>query len=121
MVSTRTNSAAKSNPEQLVAFGKDQAEAMLNAQKDLFEVYEEAGHTWLSHVKLEVDLWSKLATKLAGTRSAPEALGAYQESVTQWMQLATEDGKRLFDECQKVAQIVAQSASSGWRSPGSSL
>jgi hypothetical protein len=72
-------------------FGSERTEAMINMQKELLEAYEQASRTWLARVKSEADLWSELATKLAATRSVPDALGAYQECVTQRMQLAAED------------------------------
>jgi hypothetical protein len=94
--------------------GKEQTEGMLAMQKELLAAYEQASRAWLTRVKSEVDLWSGLATKLAGTRSAPDALGAYQECITQRMQMAAEDGRRLSDECQKVMQTIARSLSNGW-------
>ena len=64
--------------------------------------------------KSEVDLRSGLANRLTATRSAPEALQAYQECVTQRMQMAADDGRRLFEECQKVSQKVTGALSNGW-------
>ena len=94
--------------------GKEQTEAMLGMQKELLDAYEQASRAWLARVKSEVDLWSELATKLAGTRSVPDALGAYQECVSQRMQMAAEDGRRLSDDCQKVLQTITRSLSNGW-------
>jgi hypothetical protein len=87
---------------------------MLGMQKELLAAYEQASRAWLGRVKSEVDLWSGLAIKLAATRSAPDALGAYQECITQRMQMAAEDGRRLSDECQKVMQTITRSLSNGW-------
>jgi len=84
-------------------------------QKELLDAYEQASRAWLARVKSEVDLWSELTTKLAGTRSVPDALGAYQECVAQRMQMAAEDGRRLSDDCQKVLQTITRSLSNGWR------
>ena len=63
--------------------GKEQTEAMLGMQQELLAACEQASRAWLARVKSEVDLWSELATKLTKTRSAPEALSAYQECVAQ--------------------------------------
>jgi hypothetical protein len=82
---------------------------MLKMQKDLLEAYDRASQVWLARVKSEVDLWSELTTKLATTRSFPEALEAYQKLVVQRMQLATADGKQLFDECQKITSQITRS------------
>jgi len=90
-----------------------------NLQKELFEVYEQASRAWLDRVKSEMALWSELSTKLSATRSVPEALGVYQKCVAQRMQMAAEDGRKLFDECQNITQKITRVMSNGWSSPGS--
>jgi hypothetical protein len=102
---------------QFPDLGKEGAHAMLNVQKELLDAYEQASRVWLARVKTEADFWSDLASKLTATRSVPEALGAYQESVAQRMQMAAEDGRRLFDECQKITQKLSGSLAT-W-TPGS--
>jgi len=94
-------------------FGKEQTDAMLGVQKELLEACEQASRAWLDRIKSEVDLWSGLATKLASTRSGPEALSAYQECLTQRMQMAAEDWRRLSDDYQKVMLTMTQSATNG--------
>ena len=79
-----------------------------NLQKELSETYEQASRAWLSRVNSEIALWSELATKLSATRSIPEALEVYQKCVAQRMQMAVEDGQRLFDECRKITQRITQ-------------
>jgi hypothetical protein len=49
----------------------EQTEAMLDAQKEFFGAYEDAGRAWLARVQSEVDLWSGLAARLTATRSVP--------------------------------------------------
>lgn len=99
---------------QFSKLGKEQTEATLAVQKELLEAYERASQTWLARVKSEVDLWSELASKLAATRSVPEALQAYQECVAQRMKMAAEDGQRLSEESQKIVSRITRSLSSGW-------
>ena len=94
--------------------GKEQTDAMLGMQKGLFEAYEQASGAWLARVKSEVELWSELANKLAATRSAPEAMQAYQQCVAQRMQMAAEDGRRMTEDCQKIMSKVGHSFSNGW-------
>jgi hypothetical protein len=93
---------------------KEQTDAMAGMQRELLDAYEQASRAWLARVKSEVDLWSGLANRLTATRSAPEALEAYQQCVTQRMQMAADDGRRLFEECQKVSQKVTGALSNGW-------
>ncbi len=85
--------------------------AMLNLQREVLDAYEQASRAWLARVQSEVDLWSGLAAKLSSTRSVPEALEAYQKFVTQRMQMAAEDGQRLFDECRKISSGINRSLS----------
>jgi hypothetical protein len=84
-------------------------ERMRNLQKELLETYEQASRAWLDRVKSEVELWSRLGTKLTATCSVPEAMEAYHKCVAQRMQMAAEDGKRLFDECRNITQKIAGS------------
>jgi 16S rRNA U1498 N3-methylase RsmE len=93
--------------------GKEETEAMLGMQKELLEACEQASRAWLARVKSEVDLWSELAAKLTKTRSAPEALSAYQECVAQRMQMAAEDWQRLSDDYQRIMQTISQSPVNG--------
>ena len=95
--------------------GQQRSEAMVNMQKELLDVYEQASRAWLARVKSEVDLWSELAAKLSATRSMPEALELYQKFVTQRMQMAAQDGRQLVEDCQKITQKVTRSLSgNGW-------
>jgi hypothetical protein len=75
-------------PSELLPFGTPQTKAMLNLQKDLMELYEQSSRAWLDRAKSEMELWSGLANKLTGTRSVPEAMEAYQNCVTEQMQIA---------------------------------
>jgi hypothetical protein len=64
-------------------------------------------------VKSEVEFWSDLASKLSATRSVPEAMEAYQKSAAQRMQMATEDGRRLTEDYQRIIQKFSGSLSNG--------
>ena len=66
-------------------------------------------------MKSEVELWTELATKLSSTRSLPDALGTYQRCVTQRMQMAAEDGRRMSDEYQRFLQKFPRLLPNGWQ------
>jgi vacuolar-type H+-ATPase subunit E/Vma4 len=87
---------------------------MLNMQKELLDAYEQASRAWLDRVKSETEFWSDLARKVSTTRNPSEALAAYQESVAQRMQMAAEDGRRLFEECQKISEKLSRSLPKAW-------
>ena len=88
-------------------FGKAHTNAMLNLQKDLIELYEQASRAWLDRAKSEMERWSGLAAKLISTRSLPDAMEAYQKCVAEQMQMAADDGRRFFDDCQMITQKIA--------------
>jgi hypothetical protein len=97
----------------MFGMGKDQTDAMVNMQKELLSAYEQASRSWLARVKSEVDLWTELAEKLGKTQSLPEALGAYQQCVAQRVQMAAEDGRRLFEDYQALMQKITRPMSDG--------
>ena len=105
-------SSARGKSGATASSAQEGSEAMVNMQKELLDVYEQASRAWLARVKSEVDLWSDLATKLSATRSMPEALESYQKFVTQRMQMAAEDGRQLVEDCQKITQKMTRSLSS---------
>jgi len=82
--------------------------------KGILQAYETASHAWVSRVQAEVAMWSDFTTKLAATRSAPEALDACSKCVPRQMQMAAEDGRRLFAEGQKITQRINRSLTSEW-------
>jgi hypothetical protein len=117
----RTEASANPAPAgsehgQLFELGKQRTDATLRMQKELLEEYEKASRAWLARVKSEMALWSNLATKVTASHSVPEGLDACREFASQRVQMALEDGKRLFDEGQKV--MVAITKSFNGKGPG---
>jgi hypothetical protein len=94
-------------------FGNGRGETMMGMQSELLHAYEEASRAWVARVKSEVELWSDLATKLTASRSVPEGMEAYRDCVAQRMQMAAEDGRRLFEDGQKIIGAVTRSLSQG--------
>jgi hypothetical protein len=106
----------KSRDTETTAFlktDKGQAEALSTLQKELMEAYEEAGRTWSERARTEVELWSELGKKLTETRSMPEAVQIYQQSLTRRMQMAAEDNQKLAADWQKLAQKFTRAMSPG--------
>jgi vacuolar-type H+-ATPase subunit E/Vma4 len=95
-------------------FGNERAEAMLRLQKELLDMYNQASRDWLTRLKSETELWTGLATKLAETRSVPDAVKLYQECVLQRVEMAKADAQRLSDECGTIMQKVNRSLTNGW-------
>ena len=85
-----------------------QATAM---QNEFLQSYQEASRFWLDRMQSEMALWAGLGTKLASTRSVPEALEIYGKCVSQQMQMTAEDTQHLFNDCQQVTQKLVGSLS----------
>jgi hypothetical protein len=107
-----SNAAGASTP--FGKLGKEQTDAVVNMQKEILDAYEQANRAWLARVKSEVEFWSELTSKLSATRSVPEAMETYQKSAAQRMQMATEDGRRLIEDYQKIMQKFSEPLSNGW-------
>jgi hypothetical protein len=84
-------------------------------QRELLEIYDQASRAGLARVQSKLDLWSRLATRLPATRSVAEAMQAYRECISQRMQMAAEDGRRVSEDCQKIMQKIATFLTNGRR------
>ena len=93
----------------MVDLANERTNAMLRLQKELLELYDQAGRDWLAQLNSEAELWSRLATKLARTRSVPDAIKSYQEWVSQRVEMAAADAQRLSDECRTILQKINRS------------
>lgn len=98
---------------QLLQFGKERTDAILKIHKELFGAYEEASRAWAGRLKSDVELWSELAKKLTASKSVPEGLEAYRESLSHRIQMAVEDGRRMFEEGQNLIATVTNSIMNG--------
>jgi len=110
---TTGSTAAKSGPMPFFNWGSERTEAATALQKAILESYEQASRAWLTRMQSEIALWSDLANKLSTTHTVPEALETYTKCVSQRMQMAADDGRRLFDESQQITQKIAKSLGSG--------
>ena len=94
-------------------WGQHQTEAALNLQKAILESCEQASRTWIDRMQSEISLWSDLASKLSSTKSVPEAFETYTKCMSQRMQMAADDGRKLVEEAQQITQKFAQSLGNG--------
>ena len=62
----------------------------------------------------EIALWADLGSKLAKTRSVPEAFEVYGKCVSQQMKMTAEDAQHLLSDCQLVTQKFMGSLGNGW-------
>jgi hypothetical protein len=100
-------------PLEALNWGQHQTESALNLQKTILESCEQASRAWIDRMQSEISLWSDLASKLGSTKSMPEAFEAYTKCMSQRMQMAADDGRKLVEEAQQMTQKFAQSLGNG--------
>jgi Phasin protein len=100
-------------PAEMLQFGKERTEAMMHVQQEFLDAYQQAGKAWVDRVQSEVKFWSELAGKLAASRSVPEGMETCSESIAHRMQMAAEDGRRLFEDGQKMIAAVTATLTNG--------
>jgi phasin protein len=111
---TSGSAAAKDAAMPFFNWGSERSEAAIALQKAVLDSYEQASRAWLDRLQSEITLWSDLANRLGTSHSVPEALETYTKCVSQRMQMAADDGRRLFDESQQITQKIAKSLGAGW-------
>ncbi|HEY2529729.1 MAG TPA: hypothetical protein VGJ20_17595 [Xanthobacteraceae bacterium] len=82
-------------PAQFLEYGKVQTDTMLCVQRELLDAYAEAGRAWTARVKSEVEFWSESAATLAACRTILDGATAYNQCVSQRLQMIAEDGRQL--------------------------
>jgi hypothetical protein len=97
----------------LFNWGQDQTTVAIELQKAILESCQHASRAWVDRMQSELSLWSDLANKLSGSKSVPEAVETYTKCISQRMQMAADDGRRLVDEAQQITQKIAQSMGNG--------
>jgi vacuolar-type H+-ATPase subunit E/Vma4 len=106
--------AAEAKQSSLFKSANATTERLLMLQKELLDRYEEASSDWLTGSSRKTELWTGLATKLAETRSVPDAIKLYQQCILQRVEMAKADVQRLSDECGTIMQNVNRSLTNGW-------
>lgn len=80
-------------PTVLAEMGKKRLEATIEMQTELLDKWQEVNREWLACVQSEVDLASKLTSKLTAARSLPDSATTCQEWASKRMDMIAEDGR----------------------------
>jgi hypothetical protein len=78
-------------------------------QKQLLD----ANHEWLAFLNEEAELASNLSKKMTTAKSIPDATAAYQELISQQMELMTQQAKIIFENTQEFTKTCMHVASGG--------
>jgi len=97
----------KPDPSDMREFGINSIKAGLHMQREVFDALEDIGRGWLARATSEAELAFNLPARLTATLSIPDALSAYQEWLSEWMNMCGEDTRRLLANSGKVINAGA--------------
>ena len=100
-------------PTEIVEMGKQRVEAIMEIQKELFDVFQEINQAWFDRVRSAATINSELISKLTAARTVPETADAYQQCMGKRMELMVEDGRRLFADGQKIVNLSTKFLTNG--------
>jgi hypothetical protein len=74
----------------------------MRMQTEMFDTLQTIGHQWLERKTHEAELAFNLPNRLAGARTLPDAMSAYQEWLSELLAMCNEDGRRFVSDGQKI-------------------
>jgi hypothetical protein len=86
---------------QIGDMGKRSISAGLRMQTEMLDALQLMSRDWVACTTSEAELAFNLPNRLAGARSIPEAITAYQQWLNEWLTMCSEDGRRLAADGQK--------------------
>lgn len=101
------------NPADFTKMGQDQANALIEMQRELAKLIEQANTDWLARVEVERELASDLAGKLSTAKGLPDAAKAYQDWMARRMETMTKDSQKFFADSQKFVSSMNRFLSGG--------
>ncbi|MGH7785117.1 MAG: phasin family protein [Candidatus Binatia bacterium] len=112
---TESNGSPMANilPAEFVEIGKKRVEAMMEIQKEMFDIFQEIHQAWFDRARSAATVNSELIAKLTSARSVPETADAYQQCVGKRMEMLVEDGRRLLSDSQKIVDLGTRFLTNG--------
>jgi hypothetical protein len=101
------------NPADLTRMGQDQANALMEMQRELTKLMEQANADWLARVEVERELASELTSKLSAAKGLPDAAKAYQDWMARRIETMTKDSQKFFADSQKFVTSMNRFLSGG--------
>ena len=100
----------------LVAESK-RVETVREVQKQLLDTFEQFNRQRIDRAKQEMELASEFAGKISSARSVPDFMNAHQNWISKRMALSVEDGRKLFEDSQRVLNTTMKLLSIGKENP----
>ena len=100
----RSEATAATAPmsSRMADIGANSFNAGMRMQTEMFDTLQTIGHQWLERKTHEAELAFNLPNRLAGARSLPDAMSAYQEWLSELLAMCNEDGRRFVSDGQKI-------------------
>ena len=101
------------NAGGFLVFETKRVEAVKEVQTQLLDTFEQFNLQQLARGKQEMELASEFAGKITSARSVPDVMNAYQSWISKRMALYVEDGRKLFEDGQRVLNTTMKLLSIG--------
>jgi hypothetical protein len=94
--------AAEQMSARMAEIGTGSLNAGLRMQTEMFDTLQTIGRHWMERRSCEAELALNLPNRLAGARTLPDAVAAYQEWLSEWVAMCNEDSRRFVADGQKI-------------------
>ena len=101
-VRSEATAAAETMSSRMADIGANSFNAGMRMQTEMFDTLQIIGHQWLERKTHEAELAFNLPNRLAGARTLPDAVSAYQEWLSEWLAMCNEDSRRFVTDGQKI-------------------
>jgi hypothetical protein len=99
----------------ITKIGKQNLDTLASIQKQILGALAKANQEWIDCTNQEAKLASTFVQKVTTTKSIPEATAAYQEWVSQQIELLSSQTRKAIDATQDFTKACAQIVSNGRR------
>ena len=106
-------SLSKLNAGGFLVLESKRVETVNEVQKQLLDTFEQFNRQQLARGKQEIEFASEFAGKITSARSVPDVMNAYQNWISKRMALYAEDGRKLFEDGQRVLDTTMKLFSIG--------
>jgi len=101
---SNNQTSTKASPSHALfgEMGPRNVKAALRLQMEMFEVLHDVGRDWLKRAASEAELALNLPNKLTAAQTVLAALSAYQEWLSEWMGMVSENCRHFIADSQKI-------------------
>ncbi len=99
----------------LAEAGVKRVEDVVSLQKEFVTYLQDVNRNWFEHMQSEAAITSEFGGRLAGARSMPDVVAAWQEWTNRRMELLAQDGRQVLKETEKLIEAGARVFANGWK------